>query len=255
MPPPTPTPPARLTRESARRGPPPLFPAKTQNSLEIVSFTIRDVSDGADYLMSLGKKRTAEVKRDARIGEAEAERDAGVREAQANRERLAMKAEAETSIADAQRKFQMQQAQFEAEVNTERARTDMAGDLQRAKTRQDIKKVMMEVEIIVRRKKIEVEQQEVLRRSKELEAMVKKPAEAERCAHRAPALARALVRPATHTHRGSGLGIAGIHAGSPAGGGGGGALGGATATKWSKWPKVAARPAFSMPTVPARGFC
>ena len=32
-----------------------------------------------DYLHSLGKGRTAEVQRDARVGEAEAKRDAGIR--------------------------------------------------------------------------------------------------------------------------------------------------------------------------------
>ena len=31
------------------------------------------------YLKALGMKRTAEVKRDARIGEAEAQRDAGIK--------------------------------------------------------------------------------------------------------------------------------------------------------------------------------
>jgi len=47
--------------------------------LEIVSYTIKDVKDDEGYLEALGRKRTAEVKRDARIGEAEANRDAGIR--------------------------------------------------------------------------------------------------------------------------------------------------------------------------------
>ncbi len=49
-----------------------------------------------------------------------------------------------------------------------------------AKTRQDIKKESMQVEVIVRRKKIEVEEQEILRKEKELEAKVKRPAAAQR---------------------------------------------------------------------------
>ena len=32
-----------------------------------------------DYLKSLGKSRTAEVKKDARVGEAEAARDSGIK--------------------------------------------------------------------------------------------------------------------------------------------------------------------------------
>jgi len=35
--------------------------------------------DGQGYLRALGMSRTAQVKRDARMGEAEARRDAGIR--------------------------------------------------------------------------------------------------------------------------------------------------------------------------------
>jgi len=147
--------------------------------LEIVSFTIRDISDSEGYLQSLGKKRTAEVKRDAKIGEAEAERDAGVREAEANREKMAKVYEAETAIADAERKFNLQKAAFDKEVNSEQAKATMAYELQVAKSKQDIKKEEMEVNVVQRKKEIEVEEQEILRKEKELEATVKLPASAE----------------------------------------------------------------------------
>ena len=38
----------------------------------IISYTIKEVNDDVDYLKSLGMSRTAEVQRDARIGEAAA---------------------------------------------------------------------------------------------------------------------------------------------------------------------------------------
>ena len=41
------------------------------------------------YLKALGMARTAEVKRDARIGEAEAKKDAQIKEAIAEEERMA----------------------------------------------------------------------------------------------------------------------------------------------------------------------
>lgn len=47
--------------------------------MEILSFTIKDVTDSVQYLDSLGKAQTAAVKRDADIGVAEANRDAGIR--------------------------------------------------------------------------------------------------------------------------------------------------------------------------------
>lgn len=98
--------------------------------LEIVSFTIRDISDAEGYLHALGKKRTAEVKRDAKIGEAEAERDAGVREAAANKEKMTKVYEAETDIADSERKYNLQKAAFDKEVNAEQAKAKLAYELQ-----------------------------------------------------------------------------------------------------------------------------
>lgn len=47
--------------------------------MEILSFTIKDVMDSVQYLDSLGKAQTANVKRDAEIGVAEANRDAGIK--------------------------------------------------------------------------------------------------------------------------------------------------------------------------------
>ena len=43
----------------------------------IISYTIKEVNDDVDYLKSLGMARTAEVQRDARIGEAQARMQVG----------------------------------------------------------------------------------------------------------------------------------------------------------------------------------
>ena len=48
--------------------------------------TIQQISDEMGYLDALGKKRTAEVKRDAVIGEAQAQRDAMIKSAAADQE-------------------------------------------------------------------------------------------------------------------------------------------------------------------------
>lgn len=49
--------------------------------ITVVSYTLKDIRDEEGYLKSLGMARTAEVKRDARIGEAEAKCDAQIKEA------------------------------------------------------------------------------------------------------------------------------------------------------------------------------
>ena len=58
-------------------------PDMANMGLEIVSFTLRDIQDEQGYLEALGRARTAEVRRDAEIGEAEATRDSNIRKAEA----------------------------------------------------------------------------------------------------------------------------------------------------------------------------
>lgn len=68
------------------------------------------------YLDALGMARTAEVKRDARIGEAEAQKDSQIKEAIAEEERMAAKYINDTEIAKAQRDFELKKATYDMEV-------------------------------------------------------------------------------------------------------------------------------------------
>lgn len=148
--------------------------------LGIVSFTIRDIRDGQGYLEALGKPRIAQVKRDAMIAQAEADRDAMIRSAQATQAGQEAKFIADTKIAEAQRDYQSNVAQYQAAVNQKKAEADLAYDLQKYKTGQLVKAEEVQVNIIEKQKQIELQQQEILRKQRELEANVQKPADAER---------------------------------------------------------------------------
>lgn len=67
--------------------------------------------------MSLGLARTAEVKRDARIGEAEAKADAQIKEAVAEEQRMAAQLTNDILIAQAKRDFEVKKAAYDQEVN------------------------------------------------------------------------------------------------------------------------------------------
>lgn len=148
--------------------------------LGIVSFTIRDIRDSQGYLEALGKPRIAQVKRDAQIAQAEADRDAMIKSSQAQQAGQEAKFVADTKIAEAQRDYQSNVAQYTAAVNQKKAEADLAYDLQRFKTGQLVKAEEVQVSIIEKQKQIELQQQEILRKQRELEAMVQKPADAER---------------------------------------------------------------------------
>ena len=148
--------------------------------LQIVSFTIRDIRDTQGYLDALGKPRIAQVKRDAQIAQAEADRDAMIKSSQAQQAGQEAKFVADTKIAEAQRDYQTNVAQYQAAVNQRKAEADLAYDLQKFKTGQLVKAEEIQVNIIEKQKQIELQQQEILRKQRELEAMVQKPADAER---------------------------------------------------------------------------
>lgn len=142
--------------------------------------TIQDISDEEGYLDALGKKRTAEVKRDGTIGEAEATRDAKIRSALAMQEGETAKFDAEANIAAAQRDFQVKQATYQAEIEIEKAKATQAGPQADAKARQAVVAEEVRIEKTRTLEQIGVQEQEVMRRQKELEATVIKAADAER---------------------------------------------------------------------------
>ncbi|XP_006819994.1 flotillin-2-like [Saccoglossus kowalevskii] len=147
--------------------------------IEILSFTIKDVFDRVDYLDSLGKSQTAVVKRDADIGVAEANRDAGIKESESQKQMMDVKFDADTKVADSARMYELQKAGFEKEVNARKAEAELAYELQAAKVKQKIRNEEIEIEVVERRKLIDIEEKEIARKEKELIATVRRPAEAE----------------------------------------------------------------------------
>ena len=133
--------------------------------LEVVSLTVRNVSDKQGYLEALGRPRTAQVKRDAIRGEAEAEREA-----------KAARYEADLAIEDSRRAYETQKASYKAEGLRARAEADLSYELQQAITRQQVRAEELKVEIVERQKAVELMQAEIERRKRELAAEVIEPA-------------------------------------------------------------------------------
>jgi flotillin len=144
------------------------------------ALTIQEMSDEEGYLDALGKRRTAEVKRDADIGEAEAKRDSKIKASLALQEGEKVRLSTEAEIALSHREAEVKRAQYEAEIEKERATAKQAGPLSEAKARQEVVAEEVRIEKIRTQEQISVQEQEVLRKEKELEATVVKQAEAQR---------------------------------------------------------------------------
>merc|ERR1712244_213786 len=145
-----------------------------------ISVTLKDIRDEVGYLASLGQARTAQVKRDALIGEAEAKRDSGIEEAKAEEQRMEAKLKNDTDIAMSKRDYELKKATYDTEVNTAKAEAEMAYALQAAKVQARIKEEEMQVKVVERQQNIAIQEQEIMRKEKELDSKVRKPAEAEK---------------------------------------------------------------------------
>ena len=146
--------------------------------LTVLSFSFKEVNDDQGFITALAEPRIAQVKRDAAIARAEAERDSLVKTAALKREGDVFKLRTEEAVMEATAKFEVRRAEQQNEVNEKRAAADIAYDLERNKLAKKLKEQEAEVVLVEKKKGIEIQQQEVLRRERELEATVKRPAEA-----------------------------------------------------------------------------
>ena len=138
--------------------------------IQIISYTLKDIKDEDRYMVSLGMARTAEIQRDARIGEAQSNTEAQIETALAEEQRLASKLLNDTEVERFKRDFELKKAVYDTEVEMARAEADMAYKLQESIVKQKIKEETMTTDIIERIKLIEVAEQEVARRQAELDA-------------------------------------------------------------------------------------
>jgi flotillin len=148
--------------------------------MRIVSFTIREIRDSQGYLEALGKKRTAEVKRDAIIGERTADREARAEAAQQDMEARQAEAARDADARMAERDRNIRAAEYQAQENEAKAKADLAYPLQESKTQQLVEKEKIQVEVIQKEMQTQVQVREIERKERELDATVRKPAEADR---------------------------------------------------------------------------
>ena len=163
--------------------------------LGIDSFTIRDIRDKHGYLDALGKPRIAEVKKTAAIAEAVATMEAAIatadaeretRERQAEAQRLAQEAEAKRDAAVSEANADRERRKAEADAAARQAAevanfvaSQAIADQQGVANR---KRAEAEMSYDLQRKTMEisVQEQEIVRKEKELDATIRRQADAKR---------------------------------------------------------------------------
>ncbi|MDT2757619.1 SPFH domain-containing protein [Enterococcus asini] len=137
--------------------------------LEIVSFTIKDVSDPNGYLDALGRPQIAEVKKNAEVAESNALRETRIK--QAENEQLAQHEEIrrKTEIAEANKDMALKQAHYQQEQEVAQAQAEQVAVAEK-----------MKVNLIEQDKNIEIQAKQAELTEKELTATLRKKAEADK---------------------------------------------------------------------------
>lgn len=158
--------------------------------LEVVSFTLKDVSDDSGYIANMSRPEIAHNKQVAEIAEAEAMRNVAIRQAETQRESAQAQAQADqervlaqniskAAQAEAQRDLEVKQAEYAAVVQQQKAQADRAYDIQSSITQQRLVEEQTKVQLIQKQQEVKVQQAESERRGAELQATVQRQATAE----------------------------------------------------------------------------
>jgi flotillin len=158
--------------------------------LEVVSFTLKDVSDDSGYITNMSRPEVARNKLVAEVAEAGALRDIAVSKASTMREAAEAEAKAsqatilaqtisKTAQAQAQRDYELAQSEIKVQTAQQRAKADTALDIQTAIAQQDLVRQKAQVELITRQSEVQVQEAEGQLRTVQLVATVQRQAEAD----------------------------------------------------------------------------
>jgi len=114
---------------------------------------IQNISDDHGYLDAIGRKKNAEVLKNAKIAEATAEAEARMVAAEQKRKGSVAEAEADLVIADAENKLKVHRANLAGETNRAEQRAKVAADIARVEEEMHLE----DVRIVRNRKKHEAD--------------------------------------------------------------------------------------------------
>lgn len=147
--------------------------------MELVSYTIASLTDDEGYLDSLGVTQTAQVKKQAQLGEC-----TNLNETKQQKAAEELKAqikinEAEKQIEKSTRDVKVARAKLREEIHIANARADAAKMFEEAKLMQSIVEEETKQAVVKATVEVDVETERVRRRRMELEATVQAQAEAD----------------------------------------------------------------------------
>ena len=150
--------------------------------LEIVNLNVQNVTDDNDAILNLGVDNLAQIQKNAKIARAQAEKEVKVAEAAADEEGARARAAADAKIAEQQKELAIKKAEYKIEQDKKKADADAAYEIQKAIQQKTINENEVDAEVARTEKMTSLKEKEVALKEQQLEAEIKKQADAERYA-------------------------------------------------------------------------
>lgn len=148
--------------------------------LEIVNLNVQSCTDENNAINDLGIDNLSKIQKDAKIAKAMAEKEIKIEESKADEEGAKARAEADAKIAEQQKELEIKKAEYKIEQDKKKAESDTIYEIKKAEQQKLINQSNVEAEIVKAEKMTELKEKEVALKEKELDALVRKQADAEK---------------------------------------------------------------------------
>ena len=155
-----------------------VVPDMEKLGIEVVNFNIQNFKDGAGTIENMGIDNVEQIRKNAQIAKANAQRDISIATANAQQEANAVKVEAEKKIAEQNAELAVQQADMKVKADTKKAEADAAYSIQQEEQRRTIEVAKTNADIARREKEAELAEKEIAIKERQLDAEIKKQADA-----------------------------------------------------------------------------
>jgi flotillin len=150
--------------------------------LEIKSFNIQNFTDAQGLIDNLGIDNTAKIQKKAAIVKAEAEKEIEIAQSEAKKLANDARVLAETEIAQKNNELAIRQAELKKDSDIKKAQADAAYKIQEQEQRKTVEKTTADATLVQLDMDITLKERAAQIKEKELEASIKKQAEADKYA-------------------------------------------------------------------------
>ena len=155
-----------------------VVPDMEKLGIEVVNFNIQNFKDGAGTIENMGIDNVEQIRKNAQIAKANAQRDIAIATSMAQQEANAVKVESEKMIAEQNAELAVQQAEMKVRSDAKRAEADAAYSIQHEEQRKVIEIAKTNADIARREKEAELADKDIAIKERELDAQIKKQADA-----------------------------------------------------------------------------